>query len=108
MLNLKASMLVLAGAVGALAAGGAMADSADAAPQMKIQFNAAALATDSGTKAVYSKLVAASKKVCVNANAESRIPTYSEMACQKKALAGAVEQVHSTRLAELHSSAARG
>ena len=59
------------------------------------------LATDAGIERLYSRLRAASVSVCGRADIRDLKAVGAENACIARALAGAVEQVHSSRAARL-------
>jgi UrcA family protein len=94
--------LLLAGGLVA-AAGAAMASPPDAdVPTVKVQFTTASLTTESGTQALYHRLVKAAEKVCEDEHMSgSPFPSESEMKCREEAVAGAVEKIHNPRLVAL-------
>ena len=61
------------------------------------------LATGAGLERMYARLRAASESVCGHADIRDLKAVVAENACIARALAGAVEQVHSSRAARLAS-----
>jgi UrcA family protein len=70
-------------------------------PRQVVRYDAAALSTDAGARALYSKLARAAEDVC---------PSYAPMTsglvreCRDQAIAAAIAKIGNQRLAELHAS----
>ncbi|HWG68622.1 MAG TPA: UrcA family protein [Steroidobacteraceae bacterium] len=94
------SALLLAGAIGYLMAAGtaSAADPAGDPPSVVVRFSSDELTTDSGAHAVYRRLVAAAYKVCPQ-NDYSIWLSERVRACRAQAIARAVAQINSPRLA---------
>jgi UrcA family protein len=103
-IRFKAVLLVLSGA---LAAGAATAAPSDDAPTLVVHYNPATLATDSGAKALYHRLVLAADQVCPSEPASGHWVNPALAECREKAIAGAVEKIHSQRLAAIAMSNSR-
>jgi UrcA family protein len=88
--------LAVAGTAGALTA-------AFDAPSMTVQYSSDALATDSGTRALYRRLSLAAEQVCPNPS-NTRLVRPAVLKCRQEALTAAVNKIHSQRLAELHAA----
>jgi UrcA family protein len=94
----------LVGALLSIAAVGASAAlaSPDEAPRLVVRYDAAALSSDAGARALYSRISKAAERVC---------PSYSLLtsglvqACRDQAIAAAVAKVGNQRLAQVHAAA---
>jgi UrcA family protein len=95
--------LLLAGGLAVAAAGAANASPPGAdVPAVKVQYTMATLTTESGTQALYHRLVKAAERVCEEQHISgSPFPSESEMKCREEAVAGAVEKIHNPRLVAL-------
>ncbi|HEY6621011.1 MAG TPA: UrcA family protein [Steroidobacteraceae bacterium] len=104
MTRLATTMLLFGGLAGLATAGtaGALTAALDT-PSMVVQFNADALATDSGTRALYRRLAQAAEQVCPNPT-DTRLVRPAVLQCRQEALDAAVSKIHSQRLAALHAS----
>jgi UrcA family protein len=101
-------MMILCGIVGAAAMGAVSAATTDDdVPAVTVRYNPESLATDSGARALYRRLVMAAEAVCPAA-AESR-PFLNEAVrhCRDAALARAVHQIDSPRLAAVYETSAK-
>jgi UrcA family protein len=94
---------LLVGAAGSAHA--AVAD--DGAPAVHVSYGDLNLASDQGTRALYARIVSAARAVCHADEVDIRDlwALSSERSCERQAIARAVNDVHSARLAAL--SAAR-
>ena len=97
--NFKFAVLAMAGSVGLALAGTAGAQANDA-PKLVLHYDAASLQTDAGVRHLYTRLSTAAEKVCPQGSS-LRFPTAAVVECRRQAMAGAVEQIHNTRLAAL-------
>lgn len=101
-------MMILCGIVGAAAMGAVSAATTDDdVPTVTVRYNPENLATDSGARALYRRLVMAAEAVCP-ATPESR-PFLNEAVrhCRDAALARAVHQINSPRLAAVYETSAK-
>jgi UrcA family protein len=104
MTRLATRILVIGGlaCLAAAAEAGALTAALDT-PSMTVQYSSDALATESGTRALYSRLAQAAEQVCPNPS-NTRLVSEMVVKCRQEALAGAINKVHSQRLAALHAS----
>jgi UrcA family protein len=104
MTRLATTMMLFGGLAGLAVAGtaGALTAALDS-PSMTVQYSSEALATDSGTRALYRRLAQASEQVCPNPS-NTRLVSEVVLKCRQEALTAAVAKVHSQRLAALHAS----
>lgn len=95
--------LAALGVLGSAASGSsAVASPADGARlQTNVYFEAHDLATDRGTRALYRRIVNAAVEVCPGSDSPFLGTLRKSMACQRNAIAQAVAQIGSTRLAAL-------
>jgi len=83
------------------------AQTADApVPKLVVQYSLASLASDSGVRQLYGRLVLAAERVCGEA-VVGKFPTDAMVACRKQAMAHAVAQIHNQRLVELSAGYAK-
>jgi UrcA family protein len=95
----------LVGALLGIAALGASAAFASpvTAPQQVVRYDAAALSTDAGARALYSKISRAAEKVCPNTY--SLLTSTLVQECRNQAIAAAVAKIGNQRLAQVHAAA---
>lgn len=104
MTRLATTMVLLGGLAGLAAAATAGASSAPIdAPSMVVRYSSDALATDSGTRALYRRLAAAAEEVCPSPS-NTRLVSEVVLKCRQEALTAAVSKIHSQRLAALHAA----
>lgn len=104
MTRLSTTMLLLGGVAGLAAAGTAAAATAQIdALSMVVHYSSDALATDSGTRALYRRLAQAADEVCPSAS-NTRLVSEPVLKCRQEALSAAVSKIHNQRLAALHAS----
>jgi UrcA family protein len=97
-------MLLLGGLAGLTAAGTAGAATGQiGALSAVVQYRGDALATDSGTRALYHRLAQAAEQVCPSAG-NPRWVSEAALKCRQEALTAAVAKIHNQRLAALHAS----
>jgi UrcA family protein len=97
-------MLLFGGLAGlATAATAGALNAALDAPSMVVQYSSDALATDSGTMALYRRLAQAAEQVCPNPSG-SRLVSRAVSECRQEALSAAVSKIHNQRLAALHAA----
>jgi UrcA family protein len=98
-------MLLLGGMAGLAVAGAAGAGPVVGDVQATVvHFNADALASDSGTRALYRRLERAAEQVCLVPSDTRLVPGWV-VKCRQEALTAAVNKIHNQRLAELHAAA---
>ncbi|MGA2710551.1 MAG: UrcA family protein [Steroidobacteraceae bacterium] len=98
-----------AGALGAIAAllmGASMIPAANAAtfdevPSVVVRYDARSLATESGARELYVRLVAAARHVCPEESTWDLRGTYATRRCREEAVARAVNKIHQPRLVEI-------
>lgn len=96
--------------VGALATAALLASPAIAtaaqpptdAPQMKVYYSYHELATDQGSRALYQRITRAAEEVCP-AYSRDLTALAASKECQREAVAQAINQIGSARLAAVHS-----
>ena len=100
MTKFKSVLVAAVGAasIGFAAAAGAQSDAA--APKLVVRYSPASLSTDQGVRQLYGRLVSAAEKVCEEQQV-GKLANPAVIACRKQAVAGAVAQIHNSRLAEL-------
>ncbi len=72
-------------------------------PQQVVRYDAAALSTDAGARALYSKISRAAEKVCPNSY--SLLTSGLVQECREHAIAAAVAKIGNQRLAQVHAAA---
>ena len=104
MTRLSTTMLLCGGLAGLASAGTAGAlNAALDTPSLVVQYSSDALATDSGTRALYRRLAQAAEQVCPSLS-NTRLVSEVVLKCRQQALTAAVNKIHSQRLAELHAA----
>ncbi len=105
-----AVLLMLCGTVGGFAAGAANAAGApDEAPSVTVQYDPRTLDTDRGADALYRRIANAAADVCPAASPRELARYAVTERCRRQAIARAVRQIDSQRLAEvLAARATRG
>ena len=106
MTRIATSMLLIGGLAGLAAAGAAESATmrGDGREAVVVRFHGDALATDSGTRALYRQLASAAEQVCPIAS-NTRLVNERVQKCRQEALTAAVNKIHNQRLAELHAAA---
>ena len=74
------------------------------APSVRVRYDDLNLATEAGTKVLYSRIVNAARGVCAFADSRELSLLAMSERCQSAAIAKAVNDVHSTQLAAVHAS----
>jgi UrcA family protein len=92
--------------VGAGAAGSALAASPANAATLTVAYGDLNLASDQGNSALYARITAAARQVCAADRVDIRdLGRYAEArSCEARAIAQAVQAVHSPRLAALYNA----
>jgi UrcA family protein len=100
----KSKSTVLMAAVCALGFGVASVAAAQTAntqtPKLVVKYSPATLASESGVRQLYGRLVLAAERVCGEPTV-GKFVDEATRACRKQAVAGAVAQIHNPRLAEM-------
>ncbi len=81
------------------------AQPAAAAPQTVVYYSLRDLATDRGTRALYERIVSAARRVCPGNDSRDLADFADSRQCQRQAVARAIHQIGSPRLAALHMQA---
>ena len=102
-------LMVLCGVVGGVTAQAASAaiPADDDLPRLAVRFPAASLGTDSGAKTVYRRLVRAAEEVCPMSSSASLFVSPAVQSCRNQAVARAVHQINSPRLAALYAASSK-
>jgi UrcA family protein len=95
----------LVGALFGIAAVGASAAFASpvSVPQKVVRYDATALSTDAGARALYARIARAAEKVCPNDYSLLNNGLVRE--CREQAVAAAVAKIGNQRLAQVHAAA---
>jgi UrcA family protein len=92
--------------LGALSVGTASAAAADAAPSIVVKYDPQSLASEGGARALYQRLQRVAQQVCPEASSRNLETLDVASRCEKQAVARAVHEINSPRLAEVHASSA--
>lgn len=93
-------------AAAAVLASPAVASADDGGYQMNVYYTAHDLATEQGTRALYRRIVNAAAEVCPGADSLFPDAAAKSKECQRAAIAQAIGQVGSARLAAIDARAA--
>jgi UrcA family protein len=97
-------MMVLCGVVSAVSAGAVSAATpTDDVPRIVVRYNAESLATESGARALYSRLVRAAEQVCP-ASPGGPFLNSAVLHCREQSIARAVMQIDNPRLAAVYAT----
>jgi UrcA family protein len=79
---------------------------ADTAPSVTVAYGDLNLASEQGSGALYARIVAAARQVCYVGSVDIRdLQRYNQArSCEARAIAAAVQAVHSPQLAAIHSA----
>jgi UrcA family protein len=104
MTRFATTMMLFGGLAGLAVAGtaGALTAALDA-PSLVVQYSGDALASDTGTRALYRRLSQAAEQVCPNPSS-TRLVSEVVLKCRQEALSAAVSKIHNQRLAALHAA----
>jgi UrcA family protein len=98
-------MMILCGIVGAGAMGAVSAATTDDdVPALTVRYNPETLATDSGARTLYRRLVSAAEAVCPATSAGRPFVSEVVKQCRDAAVARAVHQINSPRLAAVYET----
>lgn len=79
------------------------AQPAAAAPQTTLYYSFRDLSTDQGTHALYERIVSAARSVCPGYDSRDLSDYANSRQCQRQAVAHAIEQIGSARLAAVYT-----
>jgi UrcA family protein len=77
---------------------------ADASPSVRVNYHDLNLATEQGTQTLYRRIVSAAHTVCAFSDIRNLAEFAAARACERQAIAHAVRDVNSPRLAATHSA----
>ena len=80
------------------------AEPANTSASITVRYTDLNLGTEAGTSALYARLVSAARKVCAPATIRDLDQVAAAQACEKEALANAVRDVHSAKLAAVFTA----
>jgi UrcA family protein len=83
------------------------ASNADAAPSVRVTYSDLNVATEQGAQALYGRIVAAARQVCPDSDIRNLAGLAAQRSCEAKAVAHAVQQVHSPKLAATYMAHTR-
>jgi UrcA family protein len=108
MKKFASKLLLLAGLAGLAGTGTAVASEADsdAPAALVVRYDADMLSTDSGARALYSRIARAAQRVCPN-DSYSLLVASKVRECRGQAVAAAVSKIHNQRLAAVHAASAK-
>jgi UrcA family protein len=95
-------MVILAGALGAAATGSASAATSDA-PRIVLRYSPDSLASTSGARQLYHRLVRAAEQVCPDDFSDGPFVSQAVRQCRAEAVARAVHEIDSPQLAEVYA-----
>lgn len=75
------------------------ASDAGAAPSVRVTYNDLNLATEQGSQALFGRIVSAARQVCPISDRRELTELAAQRRCEAKAIAHAVQQVNSPKLA---------
>ena len=78
--------------------------SAEPAPSARVNYHDLNLATEQGSQALYERIVLAARKVCAVSDIRILAEVAAGQVCQAQAIAHAVRDVNSPRLAAVYSA----
>jgi UrcA family protein len=81
--------------------------SPDSAPAARVRYDDLDLSTDQGTQTLYQRISKAAKMVCPSTNSRELAAVAAEQRCRAQAVARAVQDVNSPRLALVHATHTR-
>jgi UrcA family protein len=100
--------MIVCGIVGAAFIGAASAATTDdGAPSITVRYNPQSLDTQSGARALYSRLVQAAVEVCPQGSDSPYWISEQVRECRKQAVARAVFQVNNPRLAAVYAASSK-
>jgi UrcA family protein len=94
--------------LGALSVGTASAATADDVPSIVVKYDPSTLASEAGARALYQRLERVARHVCPEASGRDLKTFEAARSCERQAVARAVRDINSQRLAEVASSAHNG
>jgi UrcA family protein len=103
----RAALVAVAGCLFAAAVSGngtafaAEADSADAAPSLRVNYAGLDLTSDQGARILYQRIAVAAERVCANPGTRDLRALLATRTCERKAMAEAIEQVGNPKVAAI-------
>jgi UrcA family protein len=105
MTRLALKMLLLGGLAGLATVSAVQASPAVSdVPALVVKYDPATLETDGGARALYYRLRVAAEQVCPAQPSETRLPNEKVVKCRQQAIAAAVRNIHSQRLAAIFAA----
>ncbi len=102
------ALWVLCGLAGAATAGAANVSPIEGeVPAIAVKYDAQSLASEDAVRALYARIVVASREVCPDMSVGHRWADNATAACRKQAIARAVKQVNNPRLAALYDTSSK-
>jgi UrcA family protein len=95
---------LIAACVAVSAAGSARAAAVSDVPTVKVRYADLNLATEQGSLALYDRIVAAAQQVCAPEDIRNLQAVATARSCRQQAIALAVRDVHSPRLASVYAA----
>lgn len=102
--NLLRASAALAACLIVGASSTAYAAAAEPAPSVRVNYRDLNLATEQGTQALYVRIVLAARRVCAVSDIRILAEVAAAQVCQAQAIAHAVRDVDSPRLAAVYSA----
>ena len=102
-----ALLMVLCGIAGGASAGAVAAVDTGDVPTQVVRYQPDTLASDAGARVLYRRIVKAAEIVCPASSADRFFLSNGVRACREEAVARAVHQIDSPRLAALHAASAK-
>jgi UrcA family protein len=101
-------LMVLCGVVSATAAGAVSAATVpDEVPRLVVRYPADSLETEGGARVLYRRLLRAAEEVCPANSADHPFLSSGVRHCREQAVAHAVYEIGSPRLAAVHAASTR-
>jgi UrcA family protein len=92
--------------LGALSVGTASAATADDVPTVVVKYDPQSLASEAGARALYQRLERVAQHVCPEASGRDLATLEVARRCERQAVAHAVREINSPRLAEIYARSA--
>ena len=100
----KIALLLLAGLMGAIAAGAAPAGSDNDVPRVVVKYSEASLGNEAGVADLYRRITVAARQVCPTAQVGDFLSQIVAKECQDAAVSRAIQQIDNSRLARLYAA----
>jgi|HubBroStandDraft_1064217.scaffolds.fasta_scaffold06566_4 UrcA family protein len=89
--------------LGAMSVGTASAGTAGEVPSIVVKYDPLTLASEAGARAMYARLERVAQHVCPEASGRSLATLEAAKSCERQAVARAVRDINSPRLAEVYA-----